>query len=166
MRRVFLGWTKMYIVSRKQKNKEVNMKFSHSLLLASSLAFFACGEEDSPAGPSKPSYDCSVKGGVKVVYPAGGEEFKIDDEITVVYGSDVDDDGYRFLFRVDEDDEGIDFFDESMGLSGKADGKTCYEQKVKLTKDIVDGAKSGLIRVVPYNKTSKGANSGTFKVKE
>jgi hypothetical protein len=144
------------------------MKFSHALLLACSLAFFACGgddEEDSPAGPSKPSYDCTVKNGVKVVYPAGGEEFKIGDEITVIYGSSVDGSGYRFVFKVDEEDIGMDLFDESMGLDGKGDGKTCYEQKVKLSKDVVEKTTKGIIRVIPYEDSKKGANSGTFTVK-
>ena len=144
------------------------MKFSHALILASSLAFFACGgddEEDSPAGPSKPSYDCTVKNGVKVVYPAGGEEFKIGDEITVIYGSSVDGSGYRFVFKVDEEDIGMDLFEESMGFDGKGDGKTCYEQKVKLSKDVVEKTTKGIIRVIPYEDSKKGANSGTFTVK-
>ena len=108
------------------------MKFTHALLLACSLAFFACGDDDddSSTGPSTPKYDCSVKGGVKVVYPAGGESFKIGEEITVVYGTDVDGSGYRFVFKVDEEDIGMDLFEGSMGLEGKGDGKTCYEQKV------------------------------------
>ena len=144
------------------------MKFSHALLLASSLAFFACGgddDDDSPAGPSKTSYDCSVKGGVKVAYPAGGESFKVGDEITVVYGSDVEGSGYRFVFKTDEEDIGIDLLEESAGPE-KTDGKTCYEQKVKLTKDVADPTSTGIIRVVPYEDSKKGANSGKFKVAE
>ncbi|MBQ2561691.1 MAG: hypothetical protein II565_14095 [Fibrobacter sp.] len=142
------------------------MKFSHALLLASSLAFLACGDDDdSPAGPSTPSYDCSVKGGVKVVYPAGGETFKIGETITVIYGSDVEDSGYRFLFKKNAGDPGMDLFDESVGPE-KPDGKTCYEQKVKLSKDIVEATSTGAIRVQPYNKSSKGNNSGLFIVKE
>ena len=159
------------------------MKFSHALLLASSLAFFACGgdDDDSPAAPSKDnggstvdeggktglkSYDCSVKGGVKVVYPTGGEKFKVGDEITVVYGTDVDGSGYRFVFKVDEEDIGMDLFEESMGLEGKGDGKTCYEQKVKLSKDVVEATSTAIIRVIPYEDSKKGANSGKFKVSE
>ena len=143
------------------------MKFTHALLLACSLAFFACGDDDddSSTGPSTPKYDCSVKGGVKVVYPAGGESFKIGEEITVVYGTDVDGSGYRFVFKVDEEDIGMDLFEGSMGLEGKGDGKTCYEQKVKLSKDIVEKTSKGIIRVIPYEDTKKGANSGLFIVK-
>ena len=143
------------------------MKFTHALLLACSLAFFACGDDDddSSTGPSTPKYDCSVKGGVKVVYPAGGESFKIGEEITVVYGKDVDGSGYRFVFKVDEEDIGMDLFEGSMGLEGKGDGKTCYEQKVKLSKDIVEKTSKGIIRVIPYEDTKKGANSGLFIVK-
>ena len=144
------------------------MKFTHALLLACSLAFFACGDDDddSSTGPSTPKCDCSVKGGVKVVYPAGGETFKIGEEITVVYGTDVDGSGYRFVFKVDEEDIGMDFFEESMGLDGKGDGKTCYEQKVKLSKDVVEATSTGIIRVIPYEDSKKGANSGKFTVKK
>jgi hypothetical protein len=51
------------------------------------------------------------------------------------------------------------------------DGKTCYEQKVVLTEDFLpDDVKfpieKAVIRVAPYEKTSKGANSGSFKVSE
>ena len=60
----------------------------------------------------------------------------------------------------------MDFFDGSMGLEGKGDGKTCYEQKVKLSKDVVEATKTGIIRVVPYEDTKKGANSGKFTVKK
>ena len=144
------------------------MKFTHALLLTCSLAFFACGDDDddSSTGPSTPKYDCSVKGGVKVVYPAGGESFKIGEEITVVYGTDVDGSGYRFVFKVDEEDIGMDFFEESKGLEGKGDGKTCYEQKVKLSKDVVEATTTGIIRVIPYEDSKKGANSGKFTVKK
>ena len=109
-------------------------------------------------------YDCSVTGGVKVVYPAGGETFKIGDEITVVYGTDVDCSGYRFVFKMDEKDIGMDLFDRTMGLEGKGDGKTCYEQKVKLSMDVVNPTSTGIIRVMPYENSRKGANSVYFNV--
>ena len=109
-------------------------------------------------------FDCSVTDGVKVVYPAGGESFKIGDEITVIYGSSVDCSGYRFVFKVDEEDIGMDLFDQSMGHTGMGDGKTCYEQKVKLSKDVVGKTSKGIIRVIPYENSKKGANSGVFKI--
>ena len=142
------------------------MKFSHALLLASSLAFLACGDDDdSPAGPSTPSYDCSVKGGVKVVYPAGGETFKIGETITVIYGSDVEDSGYRFLFKKNAGDPGMDLFDESVGPE-KPDGKTCYEVEVTLDAEKVQATNTGIIRVEPYERSNKGANSAEFTVKK
>ena len=143
------------------------MKFSHALILASSLAFFACGgDDDSPAGPSKTTYDCSVKGGVKVVSPTVSETFKVGDEITVVFGTDVEDNGYRIIFKKNASDQGIDLLDEPYDLNGSADGKTCYTAKVKLDAESVEATMTGAIRVAPYNKQNKGNNSGLFIVKE
>lgn len=143
------------------------MKFSHALILASSLAFFACGgDDDSPsAAPSTPTYDCSVKDGVKVVYPTVSETFKVGDEITVVFGTDVEDDGYRIIFKNGTADQGVDLLDES--YDAKMDGKTCNEVKVRLSADLgVEPTMHGIIRVAPYNKQNKGNNSGLFIVKE
>ena len=143
------------------------MKFSHALILASSLAFFACGgddDSDSPAGPSKTSYDCSVTDGVKVAYPTVSETFKVGDEITVVFGTDIEDNGYRIVFKNGTSDPGMDLLDES--VDAKADGKTCNEVKVKLSADKgVEPTMFGIIRVVPYTKQSKGNNSALFIVK-
>lgn len=141
------------------------MKFSHALILASSLAFLACGDDESSTGPDNSSADCSVTDGVKVVSPKGGEEFKIGDKITVIYGSDVQGSGYRFVFKKSEDDMGTDLLEESAGPE-KPDGKTCYEQEVTLSEDLVEATSTAIIRVIPYENTKKGANSGTFKVKE
>ena len=79
------------------------MKISHALILASSLAFFACGDDDSPTG-AKASYDCTVSDGVKVAYPTVSEQFKVGDEITVVFGTTIDD-GYRILFKKNAGDD-------------------------------------------------------------
>jgi hypothetical protein len=144
------------------------MKFSHALLLASSLAFFACGDDDeeSPAGPSTPAYDCTVNDGVKVVYPAGNETFKIGETIDVIFGTTIED-GYRIVFKMNAGDQGMDLLDESVDLDGPADGKTCHTVKVKLSADKgVEATMTGAIRVVPYNKQNKGNNSGLFVVKE
>lgn len=149
------------------------MKFSHALILASSLAFFACGgDDDSSTGPSPEKtssstkkYDCSVTDGVKIVYPAGGETFKMGDKITVIYGSDVKGSGYRFVFKIAEDDIGFDFFDGSVGPENP-DGKTCYEQEVVLSDGVAEPSSTAMIRVAPYEKQNKGANSKAFKVKD
>ena len=69
------------------------MKFSHALLLASSLAFLACGDDDDSSSNASDKFDCTVSDGVKVVYPTKGETFKIGQKITVIYGSTVDGDG-------------------------------------------------------------------------
>lgn len=142
------------------------MKFSHALILASSLAFFACGgdDDDSPAGPSKTTYDCSVKGGVKVVYPTVSETFKVGDEITVVFGTDVEDNGYRIIFKNGTSDQGFDLLDEA--YDAVMDGKTCNEVKVKLDADRgVEATMHAIIRVAPYNKQNQGNNSELFIVK-
>ncbi|MBR5693118.1 MAG: hypothetical protein IKX42_05410 [Fibrobacter sp.] len=166
------------------------MKFYSAMFLAASLALMACGDDSSSSGPAdetgssakettsssstdKPKssdggsakYDCTVSGGVKVLYPAGGEEFKMGDTITVIYGSDVQGSGYRFAFKVDEADAGMDMFKGSVGPESP-DGKTCYEQKVVLSDDYAEPSDEAIIRVIPYERQNKGANSGTFKVKE
>lgn len=157
------------------------MKFSHIVILTSALAFFACGSDDdsSSTGPSNEpvssdskdkssdsKFDCTVSGGVKVVSPAAGDEFKIGDTITVVFGSDVEDSGYRIEFKKDKDSKG-----KNMGLDGSVgpespDGKTCYEVDVVLDEEWTETSDEAVIRVIPYNKTSKGANSEAFKVSE
>lgn len=142
------------------------MKFSHALILASSLAFFACGDDDdSPSAPSQ-SYDCTVTDGVKVVYPTISEQFKVGQTIDVVFGTTIED-GYRFVFKKNAGDAGFDLFDGSVDLPGPADGKTCHTVKVKLDAEKgVEATLTGIIRVIPYNKQNKGDNSELFIVKE
>ena len=137
------------------------MKISHALILASSLAFFACGDDSS----SSPTYDCSVSNGVKIVYPAGGETFKVGDEITVVFGTDIEDDSYRIVFKNGDLDMGFELTDESIDNVVK-DGKTCNEVKVKLDAERgVETTSTGIIRVAPYGDSGKGKNSAPFIVK-
>ena len=140
------------------------MKLSYALILASSLAFFACDSEND--NPAKPSDDCSVTDGVKVVSPAGGETFKIGQKITVVFGSDIDDSGYKIEFKASDKVKGVDLTTGSIGDDYVADGKTCYEQKVVLDAEKVTAGKNVFIRVVPYNKTSKYGDSKPFTIKE
>ena len=141
------------------------MKFTHALLLASSLAFLACGDDDdSPT--AAPKYDCSVSDGVKVVYPTKGETFKIGQKITVIYGSTVDGSGYRVKFKTGKDDAGKDLTNGSVGFAGKGDGKTCYEVEVVLDAKKVTETTTGIIRVEPYERSNKGATSAEFTVKK
>lgn len=134
--------------------------------------------KDSPSSASKDNqsssskdYDCSVTDGVKVLYPEDGAKFKMGDTITVIYGSDVKGSGYRFVFKTSEDDIGVDMLPTSAGPKDP-DGKTCYEQKVVLQEETDDDdataepTDTAIIRVIPYEKTAKGSNSGTFKVTE
>ena len=132
-----------------------------SVILAA-VAFTAC--DDSSSADDK-SYDCSVKGGVKVLYPEGGESFKIGDKIKVVYGSDVKGTGFRFVYKTSENDIGLDLLEASAGPA-KPDGKTCYEQEVELSEEIAEPSKKAIIRVIPYENPQLGANSGAFKLTE
>ena len=142
------------------------MKFSHALLLASSLAFLACGDDADSSSNASDKFDCTVSDGVKVVYPTKGETFKIGQKITVIYGSTVDGSGYMIKFKTDKDDAGKDLTSGSVGFAGKGDGKTCYEVEVVLDAKKVTETTTGIIRVVPYEKTNKGANSAEFTVKK
>ena len=140
------------------------MKLSHALLLASSLAFLACGDDDS--NPASAKSDCSVADGVKVVSPAKGDVFNVNDVITIVYGSTVDGSGYRFVYMASEDADGVDLFDGSAGLDGEGDGKTCYEVKAKLDSEKgVKASSNAFIRVIPYERTNKRGDSEKFTVK-
>jgi len=142
------------------------MKFSHALLLASSLAFLACGDDDDSSSNASDKFDCTVSDGVKVAYPTKGETFKIGQKITVIYGSTVDGSGYRVKFKTGKDDAGKDLTKGSVGLAGKGDGKTCYEVEVTLDAEKVQATNTGIIRVEPYERSNKGANSAEFTVKK
>lgn len=142
------------------------MKFSHALILASSLAFFACGGDDDSPTSAKSGYDCTVSDGVKVAYPAGGETFTVGQTIEVVFGTTIDVDHY-VDFRKNESDNGFQLSDESFELKNPADGKTCHTVKVTLSADHgVEPTTAGVVRVIPYGKQNKGANSGKFTVKK
>ena len=143
------------------------MKFSHALILASSLAFFACGDDESSTGPSNnDTADCSVTDGVKVVSPKGGEEFKVGETIKVVFGSDMDFGGFGVELRFDEGAKKVNLLEESID-DAKIDGKTCNEYSIKLDAERgVVATDDAYIFVYAYAKQSKFGKSGTFKVKE
>lgn len=134
-----------------------------SCALVAAASFVACSDDSSSANAGESSFDCSVTDGVKVVSPTKGESFKMGETITVVYGTDVKGSGFRFTFKTSEDDAGLDMLEESAGPENP-DGKTCYEQKVVLSEDVAEPTETAVIRVIPYEKTAKGANSATFKV--
>lgn len=141
------------------------MKISHALILASSLAFFACGGDDDSPTSAKNGYDCTVSDGVKVAYPTVSEQFKVGQTIDVVFGTTIDD-GYRIVFKKNAGDPGYDLFEESVDLTAPADGKTCQTVKVKLDAEKgVEPTFTGIIRVIPYNKQNQGNNSELFVVK-
>ena len=140
--------------------------FSENSKLAVRCVLEGGGSDESHSGSEQSveeALDCSVTDGVKVVSPKEGESFKVGETITVIYGSDVQGSGFRFVFKTSEDDMGVDLFDKSEGVENP-NGQWCYMQDVTLSADIVGDASTGIIRVVPYEKTNKGANSGKFKV--
>lgn len=153
------------------------MKLTYAAILATSLAFWACSDDSSSTSasdektPSSDSssakYDCTTEDGVVVVYPKGGEKFKIGETIKVVYGADPSLAGPQFIFkyRANENDAGKELTETSVGEQ-EPDGKTCYEQEVKLDASLVEPSKEAFIQVIPYVKTKKNGKSGKFTVTE
>lgn len=144
------------------------MKFSHALVLASTLAFFACGGDDeSSTGPSNSeSFDCTVTDGVKVASPKGGETFSVGETIKVVFGSDMDFGGFGVELRYNDGAKKVNLLDETIE-DAKIDGKTCNEYDIKLDADRgVVATDDAFIYVYPYSKQAKAGKSKTFKVKE
>lgn len=152
-----------------------------SVIALSVFALVACDDNgaepnekptsSSTSGSTSGKYDCSVSKGVKVVYPAGGETFKLGNKIKVVFGSDVDDGSYRFMFTGKREDgtsvkkELIDPSLDSEKLT--LDGKTCNEVEVSLSEDKgVIVSDEATIRVIPYENTNKMSESKSFKVEE
>ena len=141
------------------------MKFSHALILASSLEFFACDDSTS-ADNGSGSADCSVTDGVKVVSPKGGETFEVGETIKVAFCSDVDFGGFGVELRYDEGAKKVNLLAESID-DAKIDGKTVNEYNIKLdAKRGVVATDDAYISVYAYSKQSKFGKSGTFKVKE
>lgn len=152
------------------------MKFTKAILMAATLAFFACdsgssssaddGGDTPKSSNSNVSYDCTTDGAVVVVYPAGGETFKMGDTVTVVYGASKKHAGPMFIFRYRENDGdmGTELINKSAG-EANPDGKTCYEQKVVLDPELINPSDEAFIAVLPYNDQAKQGKSGKFKVK-
>lgn len=155
------------------------MKYSYVAFLAFALAFGACSDDESSTtapkdekpAPSSDSnsakYDCTVEDGVVVAYPKGGEKFKLGETIKVVYGASPNLAGpqFNFKYRANENDPGTDLTDESAG-EVNPDGKTCYEQEVKLDAELLDPSNEAFIVVMPYVETRKNGKSGKFTVTE
>ena len=156
------------------------MKLAYVALLAPTLAFWACSDDESSSTSPKDEkptsssdngaekFDCTTESGVVVVYPKGGESFKIGATIKVVYGADASLAGPQFVFkyRANDEDPGTELINESAGEKNP-DGKTCYEQEVKLDASLgVKASNEAFIQVVPYSKTNKLGKSGKFTVTE
>lgn len=151
----FEGW--------KKAHSEIESDESSSSVAESSSSEKVSSSSVKSNG-SDGGYDCSVSDGVKVVYPAGGEKFKVGQTIDVVFGTSVDD-SYRIIFKNGTSDQGFDLLDVT--YDAVMDGKTCNEVKVKLSGSMgVEPTMHGIIRVAPYNWQNKGANSKEFVVEK
>ena len=142
------------------------MKMTRSLLavfaLASSLVVGCSDSSSSSASES----ECAVTNGTVIVSPSAGDVFKVGETISVVFGSDIKENGFRIQYRTSADAQGKDLTEEAVGPENP-DGKSCYEVKVTLDEDKeVEPSKEAVIRVIPYNDQAKGKNSEAFTVKE
>lgn len=129
------------------------------------VAFTACGDSSSTSSDDgKVAYDCSVKDGVKVVSPAGGESFKLGETIKIVFGSDMNYGGFGVEIRFNDGEKKINLFEDSID-DATIDGKTCNEYTAVLDAELgIEAADDAYIYVYPYSKQTKAGKSGTFKV--
>lgn len=109
-------------------------------------------------------FDCSVTDGVKVVYPEGGEAFKVGETIKLVFGSDMDFGGFGVELRFNGGAQKVNLLEESID-NAVIDGETCNEYSIKLNAELgVVAASDAYIYVYPYSKQSKAGRSEIFKV--
>ena len=109
-------------------------------------------------------FDCSVTDGVKVVFPEGGEFFKVGETIKLVFGSDMDFGGFGVELRFNGGAQKVNLLEESID-NAVIDGETCNEYSIKLDAELgVVTADDAYIYVYPYSKQSKAGRSEIFKV--
>jgi hypothetical protein len=136
-----------------------------SCAVLAAVAFTACGDSSSTSSDDgKVAYDCTVKGGVKVVSPAAGESFKLGETIKIVFGSDMNYGGFGVEIRFKDGEKKVNLFEESID-DAVIDGKTCNEYSAVLDAELgVEAADDAYIYVYPYSNQAKAGKSGTFKV--
>ncbi|MCF0216134.1 MAG: hypothetical protein HUK21_06635 [Fibrobacteraceae bacterium] len=147
------------------------MKFSYTLLWA--LAFstiMGCSDDDSSStkassesssSKEENKLDCTVANGenYNIVSPKTGEKFSIGDTVSLVFGTKIEDSGFRVVYATSDEDRGIDMFDESQ--DAVMDGKTCNTYKVVLSDNDngnVKASKTASLSVMGYVNTSKRAS--------
>ena len=120
--------------------------------------------EDGGSEQNKNEFDCSVTDGVKVVYPEGGEAFKVGETIKLVFGSDMDFGGFGVELRFNEGVRKVNLLDHTID-DAVIDGEACNEYSIKLDAELgVVAADDAYIYVYPYSKQSKAGRSEIFKV--
>jgi hypothetical protein len=147
-------------------------QFALSLALLASAWMVGCSssssaseEDSSSSSASYNSEDCTLsEKGIKILLPAGDEEYKIGDSITIVFvAKEPNAGGFKVLYKANADDEGSELFANSIG-DESPDGTECTEVKALLTEELTPSTEA-FIRIAAYVASSNTANSNTFTVK-
>lgn len=142
-------------------------QFTLSLALLAGSLMMGCSSSSS-ASDSTPSYnpeDCTLaEEGIKILLPAGDEEYKIGDSVTIVFVANYSNaGGFSVLYKANADDQGSELFANSIGDEAP-DGSECTEVKALLSEKL-SASTEAFIRVQAYNAPKIRANSNTFTVK-
>ena len=142
-------------------------RFTLSLALLAGAWMVGCSSSSS-ASDSTPSYnpeDCTLaEEGIKILLPAGDEEYKIGDSVTIVFVANYSNaGGFNVLYKANADDKGSELFTGSVG-DVSPDGTECTEVKALLKEELTP-SKEAFIHVEAYLKGKIRANSNTFTVK-
>lgn len=142
-------------------------RFTLSLALLVGAWMVGCSSSSS-ASDSTPSYnpeDCTLaEEGIKILLPAGDEEYKIGDSVTIVFVANyLNAGGFKVLYKANADDQGSQLFANSIGDEAP-DGTECTEVKALLS-DTLSASTEAFIHVEAYLKGKIRANSNTFTVK-
>lgn len=142
-------------------------RFTLSLALLAGAWMVGCSSSSS-ASDSTPSYnpeDCTLaEEGIKILLPAGDEEYKIGDSVTIVFVANyLNAGGFKVLYKANADDQGSQLFANSIGDEAP-DGTECTEVKALLS-DTLSASTEAFIHVEAYLKGKIRANSNTFTVK-
>lgn len=147
-------------------------RFTLSLALLAGAWMVGCSssssasdEDSSSSSASYNSEDCTLsEKGVKILLPAGDEEYKIGDSVTIVFVANyLNAGGFKVLYKANADDQGSQLFANSIGDEAP-DGTECTEVKALLKEELTPSTEA-FIRVQAYNAPKIRANSNTFTVK-
>ena len=147
-------------------------RFTLSLALLAGAWMVGCSssssasdEDSSSSSASYNSEDCTLsEQGVKILLPAGDEEYKIGDSITIVFVAKyANANGFKVLYKANADDQGTQLFANSIGDEAP-DGTECTEVKALLKEELTPSTEA-FIHVEAYLAGKIRANSNTFTVK-